>query len=109
MAAELTYTDPSNNEADATESAESLNNSEVLAQPKISKMDFFAQLRMQESRRGSVGTVHAKSKASASGGMSATAGPASQDWNCPKCGASNYKHFNECQKCHALKRLTTYR
>jgi rubredoxin len=88
---------------------ESSNPVEAPVEPKVSKSDFFAQLRLQESRRGAVGTVHAKGKASASSGSGPALAGASQDWTCPKCGASNYKHFNECQKCHALKRLTTYR
>jgi rubredoxin len=90
--------------------ADSLNLTGAPEAPKISKSDFFAQLRMQESRRGVVGTVHAKGKSSGPGVTGGAPGTApSQDWTCPKCGASNYKHFNECQKCHALKRLTTYR
>lgn len=69
-----------------------------------SKIDFFSQLIKEESKKGQIGTAHAVGK-----DKNQLPTSSSQDWICPKCSTSNFKNSNQCQKCRALKRMSTYR
>lgn len=77
-----------------------------LESKKMSKLEFFASLKNSEDKKGVVGTVHARGKRD---GDIAVSGGNAGDWSCPKCSTSNFKNSNQCQKCHALKRITQYR
>lgn len=70
----------------------------------VSKLDFFNHLLRDESMKGQVGTAHAVGREA-----NAASAASNQDWTCPKCSTSNFKNSNQCQKCHALKRLSQYR
>jgi hypothetical protein len=72
----------------------------------VSRMDFFKQLAEEEGKKGQVGTAHAVVKDSYG---SEPSDGTSQDWVCPKCSKSNFKNSNQCQKCHALKRMSQFR
>jgi hypothetical protein len=78
----------------------------AITQIATSKTDFFSQLLAKEKRAPPVGTFHATGKKSdtPSGGADL-----STDWLCPKCNTSNYRHSHQCQKCKAVKRMTTWR
>jgi hypothetical protein len=80
--------------------------SQDTAPKKISKLEFFASLKYSEDKKGVVGTVHARGKRD-NDNVASAGNPG--DWTCPKCSTSNFKNSNQCQKCHALKRITQYR
>lgn len=71
-----------------------------------SKTSFFEQLRAMEGRKGSVGTMHATGN-SASVGVSGASGGGgviqSSDWECLKCGKSNYKNASACDRCASIE------
>ena len=69
-----------------------------------STLDFFAQLHRAEAQKPALGTIHATARTT-----SEVDTKASSDWECQKCGESNFSNSADCRKCHALKRLTTYR
>ena len=69
-----------------------------------STLDFFAQLHRAEAQKPALGTIHATGRTA-----SEAHAKASSDWECQKCGESNFSNSADCRKCHALKRLTTYR
>ncbi|CAM9353365.1 unnamed protein product [Choristocarpus tenellus] len=79
----------------------------ILAPTGFGKKDFFNELRQQEAKKGRLGTVHASTKPV--GGTSHPVLEKSRDWDCLKCGKSNYRKASECDKCHALKRMTLWR
>lgn len=76
--------------------------------PKMSKHQFFAQLLAKEGSKGSktVGTVHALGKQDE---QAAQQSASTGDWECYKCGTSNFRHNIQCHKCKAMKRLTEWR
>ena len=67
-------------------------------------LSFFAQLHREEAQKPALGTIHAAGRT-----VSEARAKASTDWECQKCGESNFSNSADCRKCHALKRLTTYR
>ncbi|CAB1102920.1 unnamed protein product [Ectocarpus sp. CCAP 1310/34] len=78
--------------------------------PAAGKNSFFAQLQASERKKGTVGTIHATGNHGGGGGEGgAGAGIQSSDWECLKCGKSNYKNASACDRCHALKRMTLWR
>lgn len=74
----------------------------------VSKQAFFAQLLAKEGSKGSksVGTVHALGKREQESTQQAAN---SGDWECYKCGTSNFRQSVQCHKCKAMKRLTEWR
>lgn len=62
----------------------------------VGKNSFFAQLHAMERKKGTVGTMHATGGGGGSGGGG---GPIqSSDWECLKCGKSNYKNASACDR-----------
>lgn len=65
----------------------------------VGKGSFFAQLRAMEQRKGSLGTIHATGGRGAGGATAgAVEGIKSNDWECQKCGKSNYKNASACDR-----------
>lgn len=71
-----------------------------------SKDNFFARLLDVERKKGRVGTVHASGPSATGSEVDA---PKSSDWECLKCGKSNYKNASSCDRYTRLRssRLTT--
>ena len=65
---------------------------------------FFDALKESEAQKESVGTIHA-----IGGDQRKVVEETSDDWNCYKCNASNFKQSIQCHKCHAMRRLNDYR
>jgi hypothetical protein len=78
---------------------------ELFSISNITAKDFFTTLQEIESRNMFVGTVHTKTKDP----MGPQKRENSGDWNCAKCGTTNFKHTVQCTKCHAMKRISEYR
>ena len=96
---------PPNASGDCPRPAAAAEAQEAAAAKPVSKVDFFNQLLQEENKKGQIGTAHAVGKDNGVAG----AASGSNDWECPKCSTSNFKNSNQCQKCHALKRMSTYR
>lgn len=70
---------------------------EVPVSTAVGKNSFFAQLHAMERKKGTVGTMHATG--GSGGGGSGGGGPIqSSDWECLKCGKSNYKNASACDR-----------
>lgn len=68
------------------------------------KSSFFAKLRALEGKKGTVGTVHATGVPSGGGGKGGGTGTIKpSDWECLKCGKSNYKNATSCDRCVDLR------
>lgn len=70
---------------------------EVPVDAAVGKNSFFAQLHAMERKKGTIGTMHATG--GGGGGVNGSAGPIqSSDWECLKCGKSNYKNASACDR-----------
>lgn len=67
---------------------------EVPVDPAAGRNSFFAQLHAMERKKGTVGTMHA----TGGGGGGAAEPIQSTDWECLKCGKSNYKKASACDR-----------
>lgn len=72
--------------------------------PAAGKNSFFAQLHASERKKGTVGTIHATGNHSGGGGGAGGGGGGiqSSDWECLKCGKSNYKNASACDRYRTL-------
>ncbi|CAM9544884.1 unnamed protein product [Ascophyllum nodosum] len=82
---------------------------EISAASAADRSSFFAKLHALEGKKGTVGTVHASGVRGGGAGGGAEPLIKSNDWECLKCGKSNYKNASSCGRCHALKRMTLWR
>lgn len=74
---------------------------------KSKKISFFEKLKQQEAEKQQVGTFHAIGKPL----DDENPVEKSKDWECvkPGCGKVNDRRSTQCQKCRAMRRISTYR
>lgn len=68
------------------------------------RTSFFAKLRALEGEKGMLGTVHTTGVQSGGGGEGGGSETIkSNDWECLKCGKSNFKNATSCYRCVDLR------
>jgi len=98
--------DEGNDEINSNKNIESSDDlkSSLRTVANVSKSSFFESLMQSESRKMPIGTVHSLGKK-----LKDESKIDSGDWLCDKCSFKNQKYSNQCGKCKAMKRMTTYR